>query len=360
MPGSLYTFHAVRPRSRSSRLAYADRCGRFLRRASIWVLALFGLTACENGPSILDPAGPAARRVEGLWWLMFWISVVVFLVVVGFILVSMRRSRHVPRLTPPPVDRSEVSWGDKFVAIAGVFVPAVILGGVYLLSLGQMNELSKAGQQTSMSIEVVGHDWWWEVRYPNGAITANEIHIPVGERVNVQLASDDVIHSFWVPQLQVKIDNIPGHDTQLWLEADERGRYRGQCAEFCGLQHANMAFFVVAEDPDDFDAWVANEAADAASPTDSDAQDGEEVFLSASCAGCHAIRGTETDAELGPDLTHLATRQTIAAGTLTNTRDNLRRFIIDPQVDKPGAVMPPTELSESEIEVLLDYLEQLD
>jgi cytochrome c oxidase subunit II len=323
-----------------------------LGRRALLVASGFAFTACEGSPSVLDPAGPAARRIEGLWWLMFWISVAVFLVVVGFLVVAMRRSKR--HLELPQVDKADVPWGDWFIAIAGVFIPAIILGGVYLISLGHMDELSKAGEDTTQTIEVVAHNWWWEARYENGAVTANEIHIPTGERVKVKLSSSDVIHSFWVPQLQVKIDNIPGRETELWLEADEPGRYRGQCAEFCGLQHANMAFFVVAEDPSDFDEWLSSEVADATG-----AGEGEEIFLGSSCAGCHAVRGTEADATLGPDLTHLAQRETIAAGTLANTRANLRRFITDPQEVKPGVGMPPAELTDEEIELLLEYLEQL-
>ena len=339
----------------------ADRCGRLARRVVIAAATLL-LTACESGPSVLDPRGPAARRVEGLWWLMLWISVAVFAVVLAFLAVSMKRATRGRAAPMPKVDRTEVRWGDPFIAVAGVFIPAVILGGVYLLSLGHMNELSKAGQETTLSIDVVAHNWWWEARYPNGAVTANEIHIPAGERVKVRLTSADVIHSFWVPQLQVKIDNVPGRETELWLEADEPGHYRGQCAEFCGLQHAHMAFFVVADAPGDFEEWLSNEASDA-SPDGAaldGPQNGEDVFLGSSCAGCHAVRGTEADASLGPDLTHLAARRTIGAGILTNTRSNLEAFVRNAQEVKPGSGMPPAELSDAEIEALLDYLEQLD
>jgi cytochrome c oxidase subunit II len=238
-----------------------------------------------------------------------------------------------------------------------VAIPALVLVGAFLLSLRDVDVLSTADEEPSVTIEVVAHDWWWEVRYPeSGAITANEIHIPTGEPVLVVLRTADVIHSFWVPRLQVKADMIEGRSNELWLEADEPGRYRGQCAEFCGLQHANMVFWVEADPPSEFEDWLADQEADAAPPAGA----GLEVFLGSTCVGCHAIRGTEADATVGPDLTHLASRETIAAGIRPNTRAELARWITDPQGVKPGAVMPPTELSADDFDALLDYLESLD
>lgn len=283
---------------------------------------------------------------------MLWISTVVFLIVVGFLVKAMLRGKRDGYDT---LDRSEPRWGEPFIAIAGVFIPALILAGVYVYSLREMNALSEAGSNPSMEIEVVARNWWWEARYENGAVTANEIHIPVGEAVRLQLRSADVIHSFWVPELQAKTDHVPGHDNYMWLQADEPGRYRGQCAEFCGLQHANMVFYVVADEPAEFEQWVTNEAADA-EPTGSE---GEQIFVDASCAGCHSVRGTEATGTLGPDLTHLATRRTIA-GVLDNDAGDLRAFIDDPHPFKPGVSMPPTELSDDEIDAVVEYLLGLD
>jgi len=283
---------------------------------------------------------------------MLWISTAVFIIVCGFLLRAMMRGK---RDGYDALDRQEPKWGEPFIAIAGVFIPALILGGVYLYSLQQMDALSDAGADASLEIEVVARNWWWEARYPNGAITANEIHIPVGEPVRLKLVAADVIHSFWVPELQAKTDHIPGDVNYMWLEADEPGRYRGQCAEFCGLQHANMVFYVVAEAPEDFASWVAEEASEA-EPTGSE---GEEIFLGASCAGCHAVRGTTADGDLGPDLTHVAGRETIA-GVVSNTRENLRVFSADPHALKPGVSMPPTELSADELDAVVDYLMGLD
>ena len=288
---------------------------------------------------------------------MLWISTAVFVVVCGFLLKAMLRGRRDHgEGRDDSIDGHEPRWGEPFIAIAGVFIPALILGGVYLYSLRQMNALSDAGSNPAMEIEVVARNWWWEARYPNGAITANEIHIPVGRPVRLKLTTRDVIHSFWVPELQAKTDHVPGHDNYMWLQADEPGRYRGQCAEFCGLQHTNMVFYVVADQPAAFEAWVDNEAADAGLASEIE---GEEIFLSASCAGCHTVRGTTAQGTLGPDLTHLATRETIA-GVLPNTYEDLYAFVADPHPFKPGVSMPPSELSTDEIQAVVDYLIGLD
>ena len=283
---------------------------------------------------------------------MFWIATAVFIVVAAMLVQAALRGRGDES---DEIDKREVSWGEPFIAIAGVLIPVLILGGVYVFSLRQTDALAEGADSSETAIEVVGHDWWWEVRYPNGAVTANEIHIPVGEPVEVELTTADVIHSFWVPRLQVKTDQIPGEVTHSWLEADEPGTYRGQCAEFCGLQHANMVFYVIAQPADQYEAWLENEAA----PAISSGSEGEEIFLESSCAGCHAVRGTEAEGDLGPDLTHLAARTTLA-GMVDNDRANLLDFVRDPHELKPGVTMPPAELSESELDSVIDYLETLD
>ena len=303
----------------------------------------------------MDPAGPAARRVAGLWWLMLVISAVVFLVVMALMTAAILRGR---RIKSTSVDRRDVRWGDPFVIISGVALPSLILVGVFLISLRDMNALSGPDEEPALTVEVVAHDWWWEVRYPQtDAVSANEIHIPAGEPVRLVLTTGDVIHSFWVPRLQVKTDMIEGRANEIWLEAERPGRYRGQCAEFCGLQHANMLIWVIAEPRAVFERWLEEQASDAEV---TEGHNGLEVFLGSSCVGCHAIRGTEATSTEGPDLTHLAGRETIAGGILANTRANLARFVTDPQTEKPGAAMPPTELSAGELDALLDYLESLE
>jgi cytochrome c oxidase subunit 2 len=287
---------------------------------------------------------------------MLWISVAVFVVVLAFLVAAVVKSRR-----KEAVAAAHPRWGEPFVVIGGIVVPSLVLVAVFVVSLRDMAALSSPESEPRITIEVVGHDWWWEVVYPEAAaVTANEIHVPVGEPVRLELTTGDVIHSFWVPQLQAKTDLIPGQTNVMWLEADEPGRYRGQCAEYCGLQHANMIFYVVAEPAAEFRTWLGEQAGDAPEPQDLSAAAGREVFLNNTCAGCHAIRGTEADATLGPDLTHLAGRDTIAAGVLDNTRGDLASWIVDPQGVKPGATMPPTSLTADELENLLDYLEQLE
>lgn len=307
---------------------------------------------------MLRASGLGALDVERLWWILFGIASAVFAIVMGLVVVALLRRKRPASETAPREE--EVHWGGPFILVAGVVIPAVILSGSFALTLHEMALLSSAGSKAGMTIDVVGHDWWWEARYPNGAVTANEIHIPTGETVRVRLTTADVIHSFWVPQLQTKTDMIPGRSNQTWLRTGTPGRYRGQCAQFCGLQHAHMIFYVVAEDPATFQSWLAGQQATAQPPTTPSAAVGQQVFLTQDCSGCHTIRGTSAAGVVGPDLTHLATRQTIAAGTLANTPANLAAWITDPQHAKPGVIMPPnTQLSQQQLQGLIDYLDSL-
>jgi cytochrome c oxidase subunit 2 len=211
---------------------------------------------------------------------------------------------------------------------------------------------------------VTGHQWWWDVRYDahvpaHRVRTANEIHIPVGQPILLKLRTSDVIHSFWVPSLHGKRDLIPGQTNTLWLQADRPGTYRGQCAEFCGHQHAHMGLLVVAEPPERFAGWQERQRQPAAEPADALARRGREVFVAGPCALCHAVRGTEAAAEVAPDLTHLGSRLTIAAATLANTPGHLAGWIVDPQRLKPGSHMPPMSLAADDLQALLAYLGSL-
>jgi cytochrome c oxidase subunit 2 len=311
-------------------------------------------TACSNtAPSILRAHSSDSRKVESLWWLTLVVSVIVVLFVIAFILAAVRRGWS----TPPdaPVDKSPVRWGPSFIVIAGLVVSGGILGTIFGISLKTLDALASSPKPV-VSIDVIGHDWWWEARYPNGVVTANEIHIPAGQPVEVKLSTTDVIHSFWVPELNVKKDQIPGQDNRLSLLADRPGRYRGQCAEFCGLEHARMAFFVDADPPAQFDQWLAAQAVPARDPSTPSASTGRDVFLRSSCAGCHTVRGTAAAGTFGPDLTHVASRATIGAGVLPFTPGSLGDFILDAQHAKPGASMPPTEISPQELSAVVDYL----
>jgi cytochrome c oxidase subunit 2 len=323
------------------------------------ILLVALLTACGGDtPSVLDPRSHDARRVEGLWWVLFWISCVVVAVVTGFLLAAAHR-RRAELHADDHIDTRAVPWGDRFVVIAGAAIPGGILAGTFAFSLMVLNDMGSADDRT-LEVEVVGHTWWWEVRYPNGAVTANEIRIPVGETVELALPTADVIHSFWVPELQVKKDHIPGADNRLSVLADHAGAFRGQCAEFCGLQHAHMEILVKAMPASAFDDWLEHEARPATEPEASEAKDGRRIFERASCAGCHTIRGTSADGTLGPDLTHLADRETLGAGVAPLTPANLADFITDAQDDKPGASMPPTELTREQVDAVVAYLTELE
>jgi cytochrome c oxidase subunit 2 len=223
---------------------------------------------------------------------------------------------------------------------------------------------SNPNNSDALIIEVNGRQWWWDVRYnpsiPSQIVTtANEIHIPVGRPIVLRLGSGDVIHSFWVPNLHGKMDMIPGRTQELSLQADRPGVYRGQCAEYCGHQHAHMALTVVAEPEDQFNAWYQAQLQSAPAPATESQIYGQKVFLSKPCVMCHRIQGTEAGGRLGPDLTHVASRQTIAAGTLPNTREHLAQWIVNSQSVKPGNRMPPIPVAGNELNALLDYVQSL-
>ena len=314
------------------------------------------LGACsQDSPSLLEPAGPSAARAAWLWWFMFAVAAGVVAFVAALLMFgAMGRRRRAD-------DRPEPRWATWLLVGGGIAFPVLVLGLLWAFTLRDTADLTAPPGDPTVRIDVVGKRWWWDVRYPElGVITANEIHVPVGETVQLVLSSDDVIHSFWVPELAPKTDMIPGRVNQMWLRADRAGTYRGQCAEFCGVQHAKMAFLVIAEPRDEFDAWAAGQAEEAAAPTDPAAQEGLEVFLSSACVGCHAVRGTEATSTVGPDLTHVAARRTLGALAITNTEATLRAWVPNAQEIKPGALMPPIPLSSEELDAVVAYLETLD
>jgi cytochrome c oxidase subunit 2 len=306
------------------------------------------LTGChaEHHQSMLHPAGEAAAHVEWLWWVLFVICAVVFVVTMGLTAAAVFR-----RESPP--------LGNKFIAASGIFIPAVILFAILVLSVDAQVAL-KTPKSANNTVRVVGHMFWWEVHYPqHGITTANEIHIPTGEPVLLELTSADVIHSFWVPNLNGKMDMLPEKVNRFWLSADRPGVYRGQCAEYCGKQHAKMAFLVVAVPPDEFRSWVAARQKPHPEPADDGLRRGRDLFFSAACHNCHAIRGTPADGRVGPDLTHMGSRKTVGAATVPNTHENLARWIRDPHLDKPGNLMPHSTLPDADIDAITAYLGSL-
>jgi cytochrome c oxidase subunit 2 len=252
---------------------------------------------------------------------------------------------------------------DVFILVGGFAIPAVILIAFQVISALTSAAAARPPAEPTLTVEVIGHQFWWEVRYPDlGIVTANEIHIPVGAPVRLQLGASDVIHSFWVPRLHGKIDMTPGRTTAWWVQADKPGSFRGQCAEFCGLQHALMAFWVYAEPRAQFEAWVEARRAAAGEPDDPGVARGRDVFFVAGCAHCHAIRGVHEPrftGSVGPDLTHVASRRMLAAATIANTRDGLIAFILEPHAVKPGVRMPATRLDADRLDALVAFLESL-
>ncbi|HVL66493.1 MAG TPA: cytochrome c oxidase subunit II [Vicinamibacterales bacterium] len=307
--------------------------------------------------SALHPAGPQAAQLATLWWVMFWTCTVVYVVVLGFLIMALRRGRS--RDLERPAARQLTRW---VAAAAGVTL--VILVGLLTVSVTTGRAIASLSAPDALTIQVTGNQWWWSVEYshPEPSLrftTANELHLPVGRPVRILLKSSDVIHSFWVPNLHGKIDLIPGRQNQVWLQVDRPGVYRGQCAEYCGLQHAHMAFSVVAEPSDDFERWATAQRQPAPEPSNALEQKGREVVESGPCAMCHTVRGTLAGGRFGPELTHFASRSTIAAGTAPNTPGYLAGWIADPQRMKPGARMPATGLSADELQAVLAYLSTL-
>lgn len=314
--------------------------------------------------SALDPAGPAARAIDDLWQLLLWLGTAVMVLVVAVLVVALRRGRRQARTDPDPLatgpDDPEGAGVRSWLIGGGVVLPVVGVVVVLVATIFAMRATADEAPDGALVIEVTGHQWWWEVAYPDhGVTTANEVHVPAGEPVTLVLGSADVIHSFWAPALAGKLDALPDGENRLVIEADEPGRYDGACAEFCGLQHANMAVTVVAHPPEEFADWLDRQSAPAVTPTDAAARHGAEVFRGADCSRCHTVRGTDADGERGPDLTHLASRRRIAGGALELTSENLARWLRDPHHVKEGTTMPAPELGAAEIEALVSYLETL-
>ena len=328
---------------------------RNLGRRSAAALATLFLGGCGGrDQSALSPHGDAAHKIADLWWVMLVASTLIFAVVLVLIVVAFLRRRG----AEAPVERRR--GGAWIPAVGGLIVPIFVLVALFALTLHTLPGTSAAAGKTAFTIDVTGRQWFWDVTYPGRRIrTANELHIPVGVPVRLQVSSGDVIHSFWVPELNRKIDMIPGKTNTIRLEADRAGTFRGQCAEFCGLQHAHMAFDVVAQPQADFDRWASSQAAIPPQPATPELKLGQEVLLGSACVYCHAIAGTNASGKIGPDLTHVGSRLTLGAGTIPNSRGYLAGWILDPQHVKPGNRMPGTDLTGEELQSLLDYLESL-
>lgn len=311
---------------------------------------------------VLDPAGPQAARIASLYWFFFWICAIAYVATIAFLVAAILRGRR--NETADASEERERSLARGVTVGSGLTIGAMITLLFVSAATGAAVGTFATDKPDQLEIQVTGHQWWWEITYPDPESdkiirTANEIHIPVGKPILFRLATRDVIHSFWVPNLHGKRDLIPGRVNKLWMQADRPGVFRSQCAEFCGLQHAHMSLVVVAESAAGFERWKTHEQAPSDDPKTPQAMRGKQLFLSLPCVNCHAITGVDAYATVGPDLTHLATRPTLAAGMLINNRGNLAGWITNAPAIKPGAQMPPNEMSGTDLQDLLAYLESL-
>jgi cytochrome c oxidase subunit II len=311
--------------------------------------------------NIFRPLASPADSERTAAYLVLAITAGIFVVVAGLIVYTIARFRrrpHEDELQEPPQ-----VYGSNQIEVAWTVIPILIVFVLIGVSARVIAAIQNASPPPdTLKVELVGHEWWWEVRYPDyGLVTANEIHVPVssnGKRSTyLELTSMDVIHSFWVPQLAGKTDLIPNRMNYMWIDPREAGVYVGNCAEYCGTQHAKMLLRVIAQQPADFERWMAEQQKPA--NADPQASGAKATFESLSCVNCHMIRGTQSIGKFGPDLTHLMSRQTIGAGILTNSIENLRAWVNDPQEPKPGCFMPSMKLTEPELTQVVSYLQSL-
>lgn len=334
-----------------------NMCRNFL------VVCVLGcLSACGGPESTLNPGGPAAGNLAQIGWLiyiLFGVTATIMWVLLVWACIRKRGS----------LEHHE-SWneggGQRWILIGGFAIPFVVLCGLFVFAIERMSEFPlHDGHHGTPEIQVIGHQWWWEVHYLTGGpsahfTTANEIHIPVGQPVDIELETQDVIHSFWVPALHGKVELIPGQPNFIRVQADHPGSFQGQCGEFCGQQHAHMRLLVVAQSPDEYEAWWNQELKPAAEPQNEEALHGRDVFQQTACALCHTVRGTLAQGKVAPDLTHLATRKYIAANTYKNNKANLEAWVTHAQSLKAGAEMPDlTEYKGTDLRALVAYLQEL-
>ena len=337
--------------------------GRVLGTGGALLAATLLLSGCGEKQNALAPASHQSQDIASLFWWMMAVAWLGLGVVVALLLLAWTRRNRRGAGADTQGSKPGERLGWMVVIGGGVVVPIVLISTLFVISnLFVIKTTSApAANSTERTILVIGHQWWWEVRYPGTtAVTANEIHIPARTPVRVQVRTADVIHSFWVPQLNRKIDTLPGSTNAIELYADAVGRYRGECAEFCGLQHAHMGIWVYADPPAKFAQWLADQSRPAAAPSGALASAGRDAFLHGACANCHQLRGTSASGDAGPDLTHVASRSTLAALTIPNQTAYLHDWIRDSQRFKPGNHMPSFErLPDRQLSSLVAYLEGL-
>lgn len=331
---------------------------RCLARTSASVMLALPLAGCDGWQSALDAHGASAIELKQLIIVIVAVCSVVWMLVMVALIGALWRNR--PALRPPASPSAERRM--TIVTIAAVVATTIIICGFTVMSFIATRALAVAGND-DLTIRIRGLQWWWSIEYLGTSAerfeTANEIHIPVGRNVRLKLEGVDVIHSFWVPSLAGKQDLVPGRNNELTIRAERVGIYRGQCAEYCGMQHAHMALLVVADSQDDFDKWAGAQRQAASPPAEEELAAGRQTFLAKPCAACHTIRGTDASGKTGPDLTHVGSRRTIAAGLFETTRGSLAAWIADPQTIKPGNNMPAVPLTPDELRSVSAYMASL-
>ncbi len=308
-----------------------------------------------TGVVTLNPFSPQAAAISHLFIVILLILGAIFTLVAALVIFAIIRYRD-----RPGAPEARQVFGSHRLEITWTIAPILLLAliGVFMIRAIDASDPPIGGEQPDL--RVTGHQWWWEVQYPkSGAITANEIHIPVGKSLLVEVDAADVIHDFWVPELARKIDAVPGHVNHVWIRADQPGVYQGVCAEFCGSEHTWMRMIVVAEPQADFDAWQTAQLATPAAPTSGPEGQGLQVLKDQTCLNCHAISGLPGHKNIGPDLTHIAGRRILAAGAAVNNPDNLFRWLKDPASIKPESHMPNFQLSDDNVHALVAYMETL-
>jgi len=327
------------------------------------VVAMAATAACRGVQDMMAPAGPAAHRIAVLGWVVL-ITFIAVTVVTWLLILWVVRLRRGQLVTHLPIDADE---DRRWIVVGGFIIPVVILGVIFVVMLKNMSAfpMGDAEMGTPADIRVTGHQWWWQIEYLAGGVSehvegANEIHIPVGRPVDIELRTRDVIHSFWVPRLHGKVDLVPEVENRIRIQADDQGTYRGQCAEFCGAQHSKMRILAIAQAPDEYHAWLESERKPGADPADPHAKSGQQIFLSGPCSMCHQVRGTIAGGRVAPDLTHIGSRKMIAANVYRNNDAYLEAWITHAQSLKPESQMPNlTQFTGQQLTDLVAYLRQL-
>jgi cytochrome c oxidase subunit 2 len=335
-------------------------------------LGLMALAGCTSVQSPYEPHGPAARSIASLSWFMTIMFLVISVIMWALIAFAFYRRRGTLKEHEPIDTRG----GEMWIAIGGAAIPLLILTLLFVLGLNLLRDFPIHGMhgaamhaemQQSMKpdIQIIGHQWWWEIHYLNDDVskevtTANELHLPVGRSVNIQVETADVMHSFWIPALHGKVDLVPGMPNYIRLQASQPGSYTGQCAEYCGAEHSRMRLLAVAQAPDDYEAWLEGQRKPGSEPSNAEAKEGEKIFLAGPCSMCHSVRGTVAGGTVAPDLTHIGSRKMIASDVYDNNDAYLEAWITHAQSLKPEAQMPNlTQFSGEQLQDLVAYLRQL-